>query len=257
VDYFDGGATLFEVGEAVIIRVPSGLDFAYVVVPRRRFAQEEIASPIWPVVRAATEEDLAVREGQVNKESEALRTCRQEVLKHNLPMKLLAAHFAFDESTLTFYFTAEGRVDFRHLVKQLANIFRVRIEMRQVGPRDEARVFPGFGPCGQPLCCARFLCAFEPVTIKMAKEQGVSLTPGKISGACGRLQCCLRFEYELYREEKKRMPNVGTRFEMEGCACRVVDCNPLTGQVAIERDGGGRHWVSREEVLPFCPRRDS
>jgi cell fate regulator YaaT (PSP1 superfamily) len=172
-------------------------------------------------------------------------------------MKLLTAHYAFDESVLTFYFSAEGRIDFRRLVKELASIFKVRIEMHQVGPRDEARLFSGFGPCGQPLCCARFLSVFDSITIKMAKEQGVSLTPGKISGTCGRLQCCLRFEYDFYRSEKQKVPKIGTKFEADGCQCRVVDCNLLAGKVAIEKEGSGKCWLSLEEASALCSKKES
>lgn len=257
VDYFEAAGFALETGDAIIVQPPGGLELVHVVIPRRQVPERQAPRPLWPVVRAATEEDLAIRSTQEDEEMEALRTCRQKVREHDLPMKLLATHYAFDKSTLTFYFAAAGRVDFRRLVKELATIFKVRIEMHQVGPRDEARLFSGLGPCGQPLCCVRFLSVFEPVSIKMAKDQGVSLTPGKISGACGRLQCCLRFEHGFYRDEKKRMPKVGTKFEAEGRPCRVVDCNFLTGKVAIEKEGSGRCWLSREEALALCSRKES
>jgi len=254
IDYYDGSGFALELGDAVMVRATSGLEVARVVIPRCQVARDRAPNPLLPVVRPATQEDLSTRSAQEKKESEALRTCRQKVREHDLPMKLLVVHCAFDGSTLTFYFTAEGRVDFRRLVKELATIFKVRIEMHQVGPRDEARLFAGLGPCGQPLCCSRFLSDFEPVTIKMAKEQGVSLTPGKISGACGRLQCCLRFEYDFYREQRKKMPRVGTRFEMEGHPCRVVDCNLVTGKVAVEREGLGRCWLCCDEIASLLSR---
>lgn len=257
VDYFEGAGFALEVGDAVIVQPAGSLELVRVLMPRRQVPSWRAPRPLWSVVRAATEEDLATRSAQEAKEVEALRVCREKVQQQGLPMKLLATHCAFDESTLLFYFVAEGRVDFRRLVKELAAIYKVRIEMRQVGPRDEARLFSGLGPCGQLLCCVRFLSVFEPVSIKMAKEQGVSLTPGKISGACGRLQCCLRFEYEFYRQERKRMPKVGTRFEVEGRCCRVVDCSLLTGKVAIEREGSGRCWISREEALSLCSSEES
>lgn len=256
LDYFEAAGLALEVGDLIVAQ-PAGVTELVRVVAQRQVPAAQVPSPLWPLIRTATEEDIALRSTQEEREAEALKTCRQKIREHALPMKLLSTHIAFDESTLTFYFSAEGRVDFRRLVKELAAIFRLRIEMRQVGPRHEARLFAGLGPCGQPLCCIRFLSAFEPVSIRMAKDQGVSLTPGKISGSCGRLQCCLRFEHDFYSQQRKVMPRVGTRFEMEGRSCRIVDCNVLTGKVAIEREGSGRCWMSREEVLPLCPPKES
>ena len=190
------------------------------------------------VVRLARENDLKqIKENRV-KAKEAFSACVKKISEHKLDMKLVQAEYSFDRSKIIFYFTANGRVDFRELVKDLAKIFKARIELRQIGVRDEARHFGGFGPCGRELCCARFLKDFEPVTIKMAKEEGLSLNPPKISGLCGRLMCCLSFEYETYKLLSKGLPHEGERVHTEKGKGKVLSVNVFKRKASVELEDG-------------------
>ncbi len=201
--YFDPGELEIKVNANVIVETVRGLEFGKVVIGNRQVPEEEVVLPLKKVLRIATPEDEVQMQMNKGKEEEAKKICLQKIADHNLPMKLVDVEYTFDGSKVIFYFTADGRVDFRELVKDLAAVFRTRIELRQIGVRDEAKMLGGIGTCGRVLCCASFLGDFEPVSIKMAKEQNLSLNPTKISGICGRLMCCLKYESEGYECQKK------------------------------------------------------
>ncbi len=196
--YFDPVATSVAQGDYAIVETARGVEYGEVVVGPREVDDKEVVSPLKPVLRKATEEDAAkVQENEV-RAKEAFNICVRKINNHELPMRLVDVEFTFDVNKIIFYFTAEGRIDFRDLVKDLAAVFRTRIELRQIGVRDEAKMLGGIGCCGRPLCCSTFLGGFEPVSIRMAKDQGLSLNPAKISGICGRLMCCLKYENDMY-----------------------------------------------------------
>jgi cell fate regulator YaaT (PSP1 superfamily) len=196
--YFDSDNQDYDIGSKAIVETVRGIECGTVAIGNREVPEEKLVLPLKKVIRKATPADLETYNNNKQKEKEALEICRQKVLEHKLPMRLIDAEYTFDRGKVIFYFTAEGRVDFRELVKDLASIFKTRIELRQIGVRDEAKMLGGIGSCGQELCCHCFLGEFEPVSIKMAKEQNLSLNPTKISGICGRLMCCLKYESELY-----------------------------------------------------------
>ncbi|SHK08153.1 Cell fate regulator YaaT, PSP1 superfamily (controls sporulation, competence, biofilm development) [Alicyclobacillus tolerans] len=199
--YFDPGEAVIEQGASVIVETARGVEFGQVVVGRREVGEEDVVLPLKPVLRVATEEDCQMVSYNMEKAREAMRIFREKVDHHGLEMKLVDAEYTFDRNKLIFYFTAEGRVDFRQLVKDLASVFKVRIELRQIGVRDEAKMLGGIGPCGRLLCCSTWMGEFDPVSIRMAKDQSLSLNPSKISGLCGRLMCCLKFENDSYQDE--------------------------------------------------------
>jgi cell fate regulator YaaT (PSP1 superfamily) len=234
VYYFDPAGVELEVGNWVVVETARGMEAGWVVIAPKQVLASELAEPLKPVLRKAEVEELRQMEEFRSREQEALATCEAKVAQFNLPMKLLSAEHNLDGSRLTFYFTAVGRVDFRELVRDLAATFKTRVELRQVGPRDEAKMMGGFGPCGRPLCCSSFLCEFNPVSIRMAKEQDVPLSPAKISGVCGRLLCCLSHESEQYREMKEKLPQVGQRVYTSLGEATVVGCNPLKETVMIQ-----------------------
>ncbi|MFA6350421.1 MAG: stage 0 sporulation family protein [Candidatus Omnitrophota bacterium] len=209
VYYYNSGSLEVKEGDYVIVEHDRGMDYGQVIAPKDADIKEQPKEPIKKVLRQARDSDLKQIEDSRVKAREAFNTCVKKIEEHKLDMKLVKAEYSFDRTKIIFYFTAPGRVDFRDLVKDLAKIFKARIELRQIGVRDEARLFGGFGPCGRELCCARFLKDFEPVTIKMAKEEGLPLNPPKISGICGRLMCCLSFEYETYKALCKGLPKEG------------------------------------------------
>jgi len=206
--YFDPGDHDIEVGDNVIVETARGVECGKVVIARREVPEEEVVLPLKSVIRKATDEDLKHVEENKKKEVEAFKICLEKIKKHGLEMKLIDVEYTFDNNKILFYFTADGRVDFRELVKDLASVFRTRIELRQIGVRDEAKMMGALGPCGRPICCSNHLCEFRPVSIKMAKEQALSLNPAKISGTCGRLMCCLTFEQDTYEYLLKKMPKV-------------------------------------------------
>lgn len=208
--YFDPDDLDIEVDQHVIVETARGIEFGHVVVGVKEVTEDEIVSPLKKVLRIATEEDYKTHRDNKLMAKEAFAICLDKIEEHKLDMKLIDVEYTFDNNKVIFYFTADGRVDFRELVKDLASIFRTRIELRQIGVRDESKMIGGLGPCGRPICCTRFLGEFEPVSIKMAKEQDLSLNPAKISGLCGRLMCCLKFEQEVYESIMERMPEIGT-----------------------------------------------
>ena len=209
VYYFSPGKLHIKQGEKVIVETARGVEFGSVVIGTKDVKEEEITQPLKPVVRIATEEDKRNEEKNRQKEQEAFAICQEKIRKHELDMKLISAKYTFDGNKVLFYFTADGRIDFRELVKDLAAVFRTRIELRQIGVRDETKIRGGIGICGRPLCCNTYLSDFAPVSIKMAKEQNLSLNPTKISGVCGRLMCCLTNEQETYEDLNSRLPAIG------------------------------------------------
>ncbi len=211
-----------------------GIEYGEVVVAPKQVSEEDIVSPLKKVIRKATEEDEQKVKENKQKEKEAFEICLREIAKHNLPMKLIDVEYTFDNNKVIFYFTADGRVDFRELVKDLAAIFRTRIELRQIGVRDEAKMIGGLGCCGRGLCCCTFLGDFEPVSIRMAKEQNLSLNPAKISGVCGRLMCCLNFEQEFYEEVSRRAPKVNKEVLTPDGTGTVVEINALFEKVKVK-----------------------
>jgi len=232
--YFDPDGKQFSEGKHAIVETARGLEYGYVSQKNSVVSGKDIVPPLRKAIRTATDEDKAHYEENQKKEKEAFNLCAEQIERHKLDMKLVDAEYTFDNSKLLFYFSAEGRVDFRELVKDLASIFRTRIELRQIGIRDEAKMIGGFGVCGRPFCCSTFLPDFAQVSIKMAKEQNLSLNSSKISGACGRLMCCLRYEHETYEEAIKAMPKNGATVycpEGEGI---VIETQPLAALVKIK-----------------------
>ena len=209
VYYFDPNEIWPRPGDNVVVETARGMEFGEVVTGARSVSDEQIVAPLRKVVRIATDEDVRRAENNERRERDAMRICQEKIAKHKLEMKLVSVEYTFDNSKLIFYFTANGRVDFRELVKDLAGVFKMRIELRQIGVRDEAKMLGGLGSCGRQICCGAFLGDFQPVSIKMAKEQNLSLNPTKISGLCGRLMCCLKYEQDAYESVLKRLPKVG------------------------------------------------
>ncbi|MFH1339094.1 MAG: stage 0 sporulation family protein [Candidatus Omnitrophota bacterium] len=234
----------FKTGDYLILEQDRGLDYACIVGVLDAFRKMSEGKSVKKVVRKANSEDMKQIEKNRNKSREAFCTCLAKIQEHKLPMKLVGAEFSFDASKVIFYFTAEGRVDFRNLVKDLAKIFKVRIELKQIGVRDEARLFGGIGPCGRKLCCAAFLKNFEPVSIKMAKEEGLPLNPPKISGICGRLMCCLSYEYETYKQLCRGLPRQGERIHTPQGKGKVISLNIFKRTALIELEEGKQIEVS-------------
>ncbi len=244
---YNAGSLNVKEGNFVIVEHDRGLDYGQIVSPSDPPQDVNSKEPIKKIVRIATEQDLKqVKENRL-KAKEAFNTCLKKISDHKLDMKLVQAEYSFDCSKIIFYFTANGRIDFRNLVKDLAKIFKARIELRQIGVRDEARLFGGFGPCGRELCCAKFLKDFEPVTIKMAKEEGLPLNPPKISGLCGRLMCCLSFEYETYKLLSKGLPREGERVNIPQGKGKVIGVNVFKRTATVELEDGSFVEVSYKE----------
>ncbi len=244
--YFDPLEFTIEEGQSVIVETARGVEFGDVVMGCKQVPEEDLVLPLKAVLRIATDEDRQLVEENRRKAEEALAVCHQQVLNHNLDMKLVDVEYTFDRNKVIFYFTADGRVDFRELVKDLAAVFRTRIELRQIGVRDEAKMLGGIGPCGRPLCCATFLGEFDPVSIRMAKDQNLSLNPAKISGICGRLMCCLKYETDSYEETKDKLPDIGGYVETVFGIGKVIGLNILEKLVQVELDEG-----SRVEEIPL------
>lgn len=235
--YFNPKDFNIKENDNVIVETVRGLEFGAVVFTGREINEEELSTPLKDVVRVATKADEAKHEENVRKAKDAIGICEEKVKKHKLDMKLIDAEYTFDNSKIIFYFSAEGRIDFRELVKDLATIFRTRIELRQIGVRDEAKLLGGLGHCGREFCCHKFLCDFQPVSIKMAKDQGLSLNPTKISGACGRLMCCLSYEQQAYEEKIKKVPKVGSLVLTPQGEGIVVSSNILKEKLQVKLTG--------------------
>ena len=235
--YFSPGTLEINKGDHVIVETARGVEYGSVVLGRREVTEESVQPPLKSVIRVATLEDDKLYEENKSKEKKAFDICLEKIKKHELPMKLIGAEFTFDNNKVLFYFTADGRIDFRELVKDLAAVFRKRIELRQIGVRDETKIRGGYGICGRPLCCSTFLTDFAPVSIKMAKEQSISLNPTKISGVCGRLMCCLKNEQETYEYLESKMPVIGDKVTtLDGLQGEVQNTNVLrqTAKVIVE-----------------------
>ncbi len=230
---FDPVGQKFEKGTQVVVETARGLECGTVTDANHEIPEEKLVAPLKPIVRVATEEDLKRIADNAEREKKAFKICEEKIRRHGLEMKLIDVEYAFDNKKILFYFTADGRVDFRELVKDLASVFRTRIELRQIGVRDEAKMVGGLGICGRPLCCTEHLCDFQPVSIKMAKEQGLSLNPTKISGTCGRLMCCLKYEQESYEHLLKITPKVGAVVDTKEGRGTVVDTNLISGLVKV------------------------
>lgn len=218
----------------VIVETARGVEFGHVVKGPKAISEEELVSPLKNVLRVATDEDFQIHRENKKNAKEAFTICEEKIKEHGLEMKLIDSEYTFDNNKVIFYFTAEGRVDFRELVKDLASIFRTRIELRQIGVRDEAKVLGGIGPCGKTCCCTQFLGEFDPVSIKMAKEQNLSLNPTKISGLCGRLMCCLKYEQHVYEELLERMPVVGEYAITEYGKGTIVETYTLLERIKVK-----------------------
>lgn len=232
--YFEPNGNIAKPTDSLIVETSRGLEFGKVACENKKVPSSELVPPLRPVIRIATEEDIKTYEQIKAKEAEALKLCHTKISAHGLDMKLIEAEYTFDMAKLTFYFTADGRIDFRELVKDLASTFKTRIELRQIGIRDETKFMGGLGVCGRPFCCCTFLPDFCQVSIKMAKEQNLSLNSQKISGACGRLMCCLRFEHETYQAEIKNTPPVGSYVKVADGVGEVVEISPLTGFIKVK-----------------------
>lgn len=251
VNYFSTSGLRPAVNSYVVVQADRGFDYGLVVSePEIILDAEVIEEPLRKIVREAAPQDLAQIEKNKKKIKEAIAACEEKIKSHNLPMKLIDAEYSFDKSRAVFYFTAEGRVDFRDLIKDLAAILKARIELKQIGVRDEARFLGGFGPCGRALCCASFLKDFDAVTIKMAKEQNLPLNPAKISGLCGRLMCCLGYEHECYKELMKDMPREGERIKTKDVKGKIININAIKRIVTIESEDGRQIEMSWDSIAP-------
>ena len=257
VYFFDPGDEQIERGEHVIVETAKGVEYGTVVVPNREMAEEKIVAPLKKIIRVATPKDEDIELKNREKEKDAYKICLEKIAKHRLEMKLIAAEYTFDNNKLLFYFTADGRIDFRELVKDLASVFRTRIELRQIGVRDETKICGGIGICGRTLCCHSYLSEFAPVSIKMAKEQNLSLNPTKISGVCGRLMCCLKNEEEAYEELNSRLPHIGSHVKTaEGLDAEVQSVSVLKQLVKVIvflDDGEKEVREYRVDELKFRP----
>ncbi|MBQ3692914.1 MAG: stage 0 sporulation family protein [Clostridia bacterium] len=233
VYYFDPVGNQFKIGDKVIVETSRGVECGMVAIANKTVSDNDIVHPLKKIIRAADENDLKHIEENKKKEKRAFSICQKKIAEHGLEMKLVEVEYTFDNNKILFYFTSDGRVDFRALVKELAAIFRTRIELRQIGVRDEAKMLGGIGVCGRPLCCNSYLGEFQPVSIKMAKEQGLSLSPVKISGTCGRLMCCLKYEQEAYTELLKTIPKAGALVETPNGNGVVIETNPISKVLKI------------------------
>lgn len=246
--YFGSGKLQLKAGMHAIVETARGVEMGTVMTDPREVSEESVVQPLKPVIRIATEQDEKQAEKNRQKEKEAFKICLEKIAKHKLDMKLVEAEYTFDNNKLLFYFTADGRIDFRELVKDLAAVFKTRIELRQIGVRDETKILGGIGICGRPLCCHTYLSEFAPVSIKMAKEQNLSLNPTKISGVCGRLMCCLKNEQETYEYLNRKLPGVGDIVTLpDGMKGEVSGVNVLRQLVKVLVD------VNDEKEMRECP----
>lgn len=236
----------YERNMPVVVETSRGLEYAWVAYPEKEISDEEIVSPLKPIIRIATQKDKEFYEACQAKKPLAIQTCKEKIIARGLEMKLVDCEFAFDGSKIVFFFTSANRVDFRELVKDLASAFHTRIELRQVGTRDETKYLGGLAPCGRICCCAGNMPEFKKVSVKMAKNQGLSLNPGKISGLCGRLMCCLSYENEYYTEANKKMPKIGSEVGSPEGKAIVVNTNMLKMEVKVKIDDKNGGWIYKD-----------
>ena len=258
VYYFDPKGYKIKAGDHVIVETARGVEYGTVIGGIREVTDDRVVQPLKAVIRVATQEDDLRAEKSRAKEKDAMRICNEKIRKHKLDMKLIDAEYTFDNNKVLFYFTADGRIDFRELVKDLAAVFKMRIELRQIGVRDETKILGGIGICGRVLCCNSFLSEFAPVSIKMAKEQNLSLNPTKISGVCGRLMCCLKNEEDTYEYLNSKLPNIGESVTtIDGVCGEVQSVNVLRQKVKVLVDAGDEKELREYDVreLKFKPKR--
>lgn len=248
ISYFSTNSLKLAIGNFVIVEQDRGLEYGQVVSEPEMVLDDKVEKPLRKVIRTAMPGDMHQIDRNRKRIKDIIATCEQKIKEHKLDMKLIEAEYSFDRSKITFYFTAEGRIDFRGLVKDLAKQFKARIELKQIGVRDEAKLLGGFGPCGRGLCCTRFLRNFEPVTIKMAKEQNLPLNPTKISGLCGRLMCCLGYEYETYKQLMKGLPREGNTVKTKQGKGKVVSVNAIKRTATVELEDGKQTEISYEKI---------
>lgn len=256
--YFSPGKLKINRGDHVIVETARGVEYGYVVVGNRDVEDDRVVQPLKPVIRMATEQDDQQAAANKEKEKEAFKICKEKIKKHGLEMKLIDTEYTFDNNKVLFYFTADGRIDFRELVKDLASVFKTRIELRQIGVRDETKILGGIGICGRSLCCHTYLSEFAPVSIKMAKEQNLSLNQTKISGVCGRLMCCLKNEQETYEELNKKLPVIGDTVTLpDGIQGTVQSVNVLRQRVKVVVEVNDEKEIQEFPVneLKFRPRK--
>ena len=246
--YFGPNELKINKGDYVVVETARGIEFGECVIGIKEISEEDIISPLKSVLRVADEKDIAKHKENKSKEENALEVCLKKIEEHNLHMKLIDVEYTFDNNKVIFYFTADGRVDFRELVKDLATIFKTRIELRQIGVRDEAKMIGGLGPCGRPMCCSSFLGDFASVSIKMAKEQNLSLNPTKISGICGRLMCCLNYEQSTYEDIRKRLPKVGSIVTTEEGKGEVIGNNTVKESVKVKYKRGDEEIIEEFKI---------
>lgn len=246
--YFDPNELEIKKGDYVIVETARGIEFGECVIAIKQVKEEEVVAPLKSVIRIANEDDINKHKENKEKEIKALDICLNKIIDHNLDMKLIDVEYTFDNNKVIFYFTADGRVDFRELVKDLATIFKTRIELRQIGVRDEAKMIGGLGPCGRTMCCSSFLGDFASVSIKMAKEQNLSLNPTKISGICGRLMCCLNYEQSTYEDIRKRLPKVGSIVKTENGKGEVISNNTVKESVRIKIRRGDEDYIEDYKI---------
>jgi len=252
--YFDPEGLEVQLGDSVIVETARGMEFGMVAMEITEVDESEVVTPLKRIIRIADEKDHLQHEENLKKKKRAMDLCQEKIDKHGLVMKLIDVEYTFDNSKIVFYFTADGRVDFRELVKDLAGVFKMRIELRQIGVRDEAKMLGGIGSCGRDLCCHSWLSDFQPVSIKMAKVQNLSLNPSKISGICGRLMCCLKYENDIYMEFRKGMPDIGEKVRTPDGFGKVVDTNLLERDVKVrlyldDKPKGRKDEADGEEKL--------
>lgn len=251
VSYFDPDRLSLRSGDEIMVPTAKGVEFGVVVTAAREIPECGMPHETKKVVRRATDRDRQQRDRNESRRERAFRKCQELIVRHELPMKLIDIEYVFDGSSITFYFTAEGRVDFRALVRDLASALKTRIELRQVGVRDEAKMIGGLGPCGRTLCCAAFLDEFQPISIRMAKEQHLPLNPAKISGVCGRLMCCLRYEQEAYRRFLVWVPDIGEKVSTELGEAKVISHDVLEEKVVLELEDGEKMTVGADFFGPM------
>jgi cell fate regulator YaaT (PSP1 superfamily) len=251
--YFDPSGIALSEGDSVIAETARGIEFGEVTIEPKDVLEAEIVSPLKKIIRKATQADIERAESYRSKEKQAFTICMQKVQFHKLQMKLIDAEYCFDGSQVTFFFSAESRVDFRELVKDLAGALRTKVQLHQVGVRDEAKLFGGMGPCGRQMCCTTFLNGFEPVSMKMAKEQCLFLNPLKFSGVCGKLMCCLKYEYPMYKEAKEKFPSINSMVDTGEGSGKVVELNVMKEMYSVQlEDGSIMHLSIRPEAEAPC-----
>ena len=256
VYYFDPGEFIIREGDFVIAETARGVEFGEVMLGPREVSESDLVAPLKKIVRIATGDDLEHAAGNREDEKRAFDICQEQINEHNLPMKLIEAECSFDGNMITFSFSAEGRIDFRELVKCLSTTLKAKVQLHQIGVRDEAKLIGGYGTCGREFCCTNFLSNFDPISMKMAKDQSLFLNPAKFSGVCGKLMCCLRYEHEFYKDARERLPSVGAMVTTSRGDGKVVDVNVVSDMLTVELEDSVTMLVPASELdLEGCCRR--